>query len=112
MGIGQFTGTRSKYQYTNDQGETYNLKLDDTLATLTGTGLTAAVAGEGIPKPTGFQPRGVYWKGTATGFTTARKFIICGTVDAELYGSDSPQAVTIDGVAGITTGRRGESLSF
>lgn len=112
MGLGQFTGSRSKYQYTDDQGETLNLKLDDTLAGLTGTGLTAAVAGEGTPKPTGFQPRGVYWKGTATGFTTARKFIICGTTDAALYASNTPQALTIDGVAGITTGRRGESLSF
>ena len=112
MPAGQFTGPRKKYAYTNDQDETINLKLDETLATLAGTGLTASVAGQGGPKPTGFEPRGVYWKGTAAGYETARKFIICGTTDATLYASDSPQALTIDGVAGITTGRRGERLTF
>ncbi len=112
MAEGQFTGPRKRYQYTTDQDDTLNIRTDATLGDLAGAGMGAFVAGEGTPKPTGFQPRGVYWKGTQAGYEDKRKFIICGTVDATLYASDTPQAVTIDGVAGITTGRRGEQVTF
>lgn len=115
MPVGQFSGTRASYVYTSDTGALYVLQLDETLGDLTGAGLDAydpASPGSATPKPTRFQPRGVYWQGTATGFETKRKFITCGTLDATLYDSNVRQTLTIDGVAGVTTGRRGEQISF
>lgn len=115
MAEGQFTGTRSQYVYTNDGGGKYVLLLDDTLATLTGTGLTAydpANPGGATPPPRRFKPRIVYWQGTQADFTTKRKALVCGTTSGTLYTSVASQTLTIDGVAGKTTGRRGEKLTF
>lgn len=115
MPEGQFTGTRSSFVYTSDTGALYVLQLDDTLGGLAGADLDVfdpASPGAATPKPTRFSPRGVYWQGTATGFETKRKFLVCGTTAATLYDSSVRQALTIDGVAGITTGRRGEQMSF
>lgn len=114
MPVGQFTGTRSKYVYTNDVGTDYILELDDTLAALSTT-LTAfdpANPGTAVPAPRRFKPRGVYWKGTATGFEGKRKFIVCGDPSDTLYDSSVSASLTIDGAAGVTTGRKGESLTF
>ena len=114
MGVGQFTGGRSAYIYENDAGGTYLLSLDTTNASLAGTGLvlaTTATAGTASPKPANFKPRGVYWQATAAPIG-ARKFLTCGDVTASLYASETSQALTVDGVAGITTGRVGEKMSF
>ncbi|HEX7762729.1 MAG TPA: hypothetical protein VF433_03870 [Cellvibrio sp.] len=115
MPEGQFTGSRDSYVYTSDTGNLYVLQLDETLGDLAGADLDAfdpANPGTATPKPTRFSPRGVYWQATATGFEGKRKFIICGTTDATLYNSSVRQALTVDGVAGTTTGRRGEKQSF
>lgn len=115
MPEGQFTGERKTYLYTPDSGDnTYLITTDATLGDLAGAGLTEATTanvGTAQPAPKRFKPRVVFWQAELNG-NRVRKAVICGTVDATLYDSDSPQALTIDGVAGSTTGRRGERLSF
>lgn len=115
MPEGQFTGERKTYLYTPDSGDNiYLITTDATLGDLAAAGLTEATTanvGTAQPAPKRFKPRVVFWQGELNG-NRVRKSIICGTVDATLYDSDSPQALTIDGVAGSTTGRRGERLSF
>lgn len=115
MPEGQFLGNRDSYVYTSETGALYVITTDETLGDLAGVGLDPydpLNPGTAVAPPKRFQPRGVYWQGTAVGFTTKRKFLVCGAGDATLYASSVRQAVTIDGVAGITTGRRGERLSF
>ena len=112
MPEGQFLGSKSKYVYETDSGEEYVIRRDDTLAALTGTGLVAydpATNAGASPAPGRFKPRVVFWESTDGQY---RKEVICGTVTAELYSSDVAQTLTIDGIAGSTTGRRGEKLSF
>lgn len=115
MPLGQFLGPRQKYVYTMDSDVEVVLTLDATLGGLANTGLTVfdpATPGDAVNAPRRFKPRGVYWQGTATGFEKSRKFLVCGDPAATLYASQVSQAVTIDGVAGKTTGRRGEKLTF
>ena len=115
MAEGQFTGKRLPYLYTSDAGESFLIRTDATLGGVAGTGLVPATTGNvggatGAPKR--FKPRGVYWQGTLGG-RIVRKFLICnGGNDSTLYISGTPQSLTIDGVAGVTTGRRGEKASY
>lgn len=111
MPEGQFSGSRSTYEYLSDGGVSYLIQLDDTLASLAGTGLVAAVAGTTSPTaPKRFSPRVVFWEGTLNG-NVVRKQIVCAPTGT-LYQSNVSQSLTVDGVAGVTTGRRGERLSF
>lgn len=114
MPYGQFTGPRLKYAYEDDTGATVVLRLDSTNV-IPNSALPVydpAVNTEAIAKPLGFKPRGVYWQATAEDYEGRRKFLVCGDPLAVLYSSNVPQVVTIDGVAGVTTGRRGEKLSY
>lgn len=113
MPEGQFSGSRAPFLYTSDSGEVIVLLKDVTLATLPGTGLIAATTGNignATPKPSRFETRGVYWQGVLAG-NVVRKFITCNA-NGTLYLGNVPQALTIDGVAGSTTGRMGERQSF
>lgn len=110
MPEGQFTGVRATYDYEADDGQMYRLTLDETLGSLTGTGMgktTTASTSTEIPKR--LKPRVVYWQGELDG-RMVRKALVCNT-DGALYSSVSTD-VTIDGVAGSTTGRRGEKFTF
>jgi len=114
MAEGQFTGSRGKYTYTDDAGGKIVLRLDDSLV-FTNSALTVfdpVADAAASPKPLRFKPRGVYWQATAAGFVGKRKFLVCGAITATLYASNAPQALSVDGVAGVTTGRRGETQSF
>lgn len=114
MAEGQFTGSRSKYVYTMDGGQDVILTLDDTLAALSTT-LTAfnpASPGTAVPAPRRFKPRVVFWEGTAAGFEGKRKAIVVGDTSDTIYATQTGAALTVDGVAGRTTGRRGEKLTF
>lgn len=115
MAEGQFTGKRSVYLYVSDSGQQYLIRTDDTLALLTGTGLVAATTGNSAAAqspPKRFKPRGVHWQGTLNG-RIVRKFIITNGGDsATLYSGGIVINVTIDGVSGSTTGRRGEVQSY
>ena len=114
MADSQFLGPKEDFVYVTDTGTIIKMKRDPDLCPL-GTGLAAfdpANPGGAVSKPLGFSPRGVYWQSTAAGFEGRRKFLICGTAAAALYQSDAPQAQEIGGVAGVTTGRRGEQQRF
>ena len=115
MPEGQFSGQRSKYDYTTDSGKHIPLTLDDSLV-VAGSGLAAFDPANPPANVTGkfdrFKPRGVYWQATDTGFVGRRKFIVCGTNNSTLFAADTQTALTIDGVGGLTTGKRGESFSF
>lgn len=114
MPEGQFTGARENYLYENDGGTNYLITTDATLGGIDTNGLTVATsanAADANPAPKRFKPRVVFWQAELDG-RIVRKEIICGDVTADLYASDTSQALTIDGVAGFTTGRRGEKLSF
>ena len=108
MAEGQYLGEKAKYVYTCDDGETqYVLTLDTTLA-MGNSGLASAEAGGGgEAAPKRFVPRTVHWQGTLQG-RKVRKKLIAGTINSELYNPNASQAITIDGVAGTTTGKRGE----
>lgn len=111
MPEGQFLGSRTTYNYTMDDGTEIQLVLDSTIGGIAGAGLAPATNGDGsIPKPLRFEPRGVYWQGQL-GSSIKRKFIPCNDA-AALYATNVSTSLTIDGVSGITTGRRGEKLSF
>ena len=110
MPEGQFSGQRAAYEYVSDDGSKYLLTLDVTLGGIGATGLTAASSGStAVAKPDRFTPRVVFWQGILNG-RTVRKELVCDA-DGTIYTNNS-QALTIDGVAGTTTGRRGEKLTF
>lgn len=110
MAEGQFLGNRKAYVYTTDDGKTTILQLDDTIATLTGTGLVPYTnQTPDLPATYRFTPRVVYWESDDR---KKRKRITCGTVSSSLYAKTVSAALTIDGVAGFTTGRVGEKISY
>lgn len=112
MPEGQFSGARKTYEYTNDLGAKYLLVMDETLATIGNNGLEEAKVGTTAqPAPKRFSPRVVFWQGTLNNKPVTKE-LVCGTTDAALYASNVSQALTIDGVSGVTTGRKGEKLSF
>lgn len=111
MPEGQFSGARSKYKYEADDGTVVALLLDETLGDIEGNGLTKRASGDvTVNKPLNFKPRVVFWKGILNS-KEVRKEIVCNH-NGTLYRSSSPVALTIDGVDGETTGRRGEKLSY
>ena len=112
MPEGQYSGQKCTYEYTTDLNATYLIVLDATLGDLTDNGMVLATeTTTGVPAPSRFEPRQVFWVGTLNG-RPVRKRIICGDANAPLYATDVSQNLTIDGVAGRTTGRKGEKLTF
>lgn len=110
MPEGQFTGARAAYEYISDTGNTYLLTLDATLGGIAGCDLTAATtATTATTAPKGLKPRIIYWQGTLNNKIVRKKLV--ANASGSLY-SDTSQALTIDGVVGSTTGRRGEKSSF
>lgn len=112
-----FLGPKGKYVYNSDAGDNWIITRDETLATVPGTGLVALDPANppagAVPKPNGAELRGVYWQvDEGQDEEGARKFIVCGTTAAPLYASNSPQARTISGNTGTTTGRVGEKVRF
>lgn len=117
---GNRIGPREKYVYENEAGDNYIIETDIDLA-VAGVGSAGAApvvfdpanppAGGASPAPKRFKPRGVYVESTTDG---ARKFLICFSNDGNLYASTQRTAVAdIDGDGTfVTTGRRGEQLTF
>lgn len=113
MPEGQFTGERGVYLYTADSGDLFLIQTDKTLGDLAECGLVAATTGnstEATPAPKRWKPRVTFWQGTLDG-KTVRKSLICNR-NSDLMESNTPTALTVDGVAGSTTGRKGEKISF
>lgn len=109
MAEGQELGPKASYIYVTDSQDSYVIYRDTDLAMSAITGLTPYT--EGSPDldnlPRGLMPRGVYWLGY-DGIRPVRKFLICGTQDATLFLLKGSGPVTIGGIKGFTTGRRGE----
>ena len=111
MPEGQFSGSRAAYTYTTDAGNDIVICLDETLGSVTGNGLTKLTTASNLPgKPMKFSPRVVFWQGELNG-KIKRKQIVCN-VGSSLYSNAGSANLTVDGVAGVTTGRRGEKQSF
>lgn len=111
MPEGQFTGERAVYVYTADDDTQYLITTDKTLGDLTGTGLVAATSGTTAGTlPKGVKPRVVFWQGTLNN-KTVRKQLVCNR-NGTLLTVNKSTSLTIDGVAGSTTGRRGEKQTF
>lgn len=113
MPEGQYLGPKASYIYTSDNGTQFVLLRDTNLALSALTGLELYTEGStfAFSLPRKFRPRGVYWVGFV-GQRAVRKFIICGTLDATIYATDTSQPLTIDGVAGFTTSRYGEQYQY
>lgn len=114
MPEGQFQGKKDTYLYVSDDNKSYLITRDVTLANIDGVDLVVATvqnSGNAGSLPKSFTPRGVYWQSTSAPIG-ARKFLICGSRQAALYVESNSQPVTIDGVAGVTTGRKGETQTF
>ena len=113
MAEGQFLGAKARYIYSADDGREFVRLADTTLAAIAGTDNVAAPAGGAADGqlPRRFFPRGVWWEGTLGG-KVVRKFLVCGTAESPLYASVTRTALSVDGVAGFVTGRRGERATL
>lgn len=113
MPEGQFLGERGYFLYNSDAEVDYVIQTDATLGNLPQAGLVEADEdnAENVAfKPARLQPRGVHWQGVLNG-RTVRKFIVC-SLESEIYKASGSNPLTVDGVQGVTTGRRGEVFSF
>ena len=114
---GNTLGPRAKFIYTSDSGARYVLTMDADLGTAAGLPTRDATSGAGATRrPTRFKPRVVFLEATVPGAAgsegyVARKELVVNA-NNPLYNSDSAAAITIDGLEFISTGRRGEKLSF
>jgi len=113
---GNRLGVRERYIYTSDGGSEYILETDTDLA-IAGFGAAAAAPtvydpatpGTAAPAPKRFSPRIVYLQAG----DGARKAVIAFNPTASAYQRNNSASYTIDGEAGwVSTGRRGEKLSF
>lgn len=105
---GNRLGSKVKVTYTSDSDEEYNLRVDADLV-IVSSGLVAGHTGSAPPSR--WKPRIVYAQLEEAG-KIYRKKLICGTSDAALYATDTPQDVIIDTATFVTTGRRGEKQTF
>lgn len=112
---GNRLGEREKYEYTSDGGEVYKLETDESLAVAgTGAGTAAPIVydpatSDAGAEPKRFKPRVVFAQSPVDG---ARKEVICFDPTADLYQTEQSKTVVIDGETFVTTGRRGEKLTF
>lgn len=105
-------GPRAKYKYTMDDGTIIKLRLDKDLGDLAACGLSPVVTGDNASnKPTNFKPRVVHWQVILPDGKISRKQLVCSST-SDAYTSVDPFNISIDGIAGQTTGRRGEQISF
>lgn len=114
---GNRLGPRIKLVYTSDEGTTYSI-LTDANFQIAGLGAATAAPVEFDPEnppanyggrfPRGAKPRVVFAQAT----DGVRRELVACSPTADLYKTNTPQSVTIDSEAFITTGRRGEQVTF
>lgn len=100
-------GPRGRYVYTTDTGRDFVVETDVDLAAA--AGLSAATSPEPDRLPSNINPRVVFVQAVVGGRTLRKNLVV--NAGSPLF-TDSRKAVTIDGTAGTTTGRKGESVSF
>ena len=104
---GNILGGRSYYGYTADNGDTYSILMDDSLATA-----VSGVLNDSNPAPPRrFSPRGVYVEVTVGGRLKRKKLTIPDPTSA-LYTNITTTDFVIDGVTYKSTGRVGEKITF
>lgn len=114
MPEGQYLGNRESYIYVADDNNSYVILRDVTLANIPGVDLTLATTANSVGSddlPKRFTCRGVYWESTGQSLVR-RKFLICGSRTSDLYTATGSTSLTIDGITGATTGRKGEQKSY
>lgn len=104
-----------------DDGTIIKLRLDATYGDLAACGLDALTTADNAGnKPTNFKPRVVYWQsspftldadGNQIEQTVVRREFVCDA-NSDAFTSPDQFSITVDGIAGQTTGRRGEVISF
>lgn len=105
-------GARKKYKYTMDDGTVIKLRLDQTLGDLAACGLANLTTGDNAGnKPLSFKPRVVFWQYVGADGKISRKELVCAQTSPAFISVDN-YTLTIDGLEGQTTGRRGEQISF
>lgn len=109
MPEGQYTGEKACYVYVTDTNDNFIVLTDKTLGDLPEAGLTPFTNQDAVNPPRRFEYRRVFWQGVLDG-RTVRKSLIVNTAGA--LWDDSSNQVTIDGVDGSTTGRKGERLTY
>lgn len=113
MAEGQELGPKASYVYLADNSSSYIILRDNDLSLPSFTGLLLYAEGmtgfDSLPRRV--RPRGVHWMGFLNN-RMIRKFIICGTPDSILFVARSSTQLTIGGIEGVTTGRRGETETF
>lgn len=109
--VGNLLGPRATFLYETDGGTSYNIQLDESVATAVGNDLStvnvAAIRASGR-KP--FQPRYILLALVSNPAVT-KSAIICDVTNP-LFARDASGTVTINGVAYTITGRIGEKASF
>lgn len=117
---GNRQGPRERYLYqSDDDGVFYILTTDVDLA-IAGLGDVGAApevydpanppaTGTVCPAPRRFSPRVVFAQDPVSG---ARKSLIAFSPESNLYSTSTPDTITIDGLDFVTTGRKGEKLTF
>lgn len=111
MPVGTFRKPPAPYKYTKDDGTDIILCLDETVASATGNGMVKQTTASDLGgAPLRFEPRVVFWQAVVDG-KKRRKEVVC-QADSALFKKKGSSTLTIDGVAGVTTGRRGEQQSF
>lgn len=114
---GNLLGPRSAYVYEADDGNTYSVITDDSLAVAgLGAADAAPVAFDPSDPPTnysgrfprGAEPRKVFVEDASGN----RKQLTAFDPTADLYATTLPQNVTIDTVTFTSTGRKGERFTF
>lgn len=109
MADGLILGPKAKFTYVDDDGNEWYIQTLAGLGNVEGTGLTEIEGNPTVPKkPSNIRARFVHWNGNEG---KIKKKLICAP-DGTLYKSNTSGDATVDGVAGVTTGRIGEKVTF
>lgn len=109
--VGNLLGPRAVFLYQTDGGTSYNITLDQSVATAVGNELsTVNVVGIRATGKRPIAPRYLLLSLVSDPTVTKRAFI-CDP-DNSLFARDAATTVTINGVAFNVTGRVGEQASF
>lgn len=109
--VGNRLGPRGTYLYESDAGVTYNISLDDSVATAVGNTLSTNAAFP-VLKATQRRPLSPrYILTQLVSDPSVTKRIIVGDATNALWTSSAASTVTINGVAYTVTGRVGEKRS-
>lgn len=109
--VGNRLGPRAVFLYVTDGGDTYNIQLDDSVATAVGN--TESAAANPSIRASGrkpFQPR--YILLALQSDPTITKTAIVGNPSNLLFARDVAGVVNINSVVWNITGRVGEKASF